>query len=90
MTGRPIVGMAFPGPGSRFEVKNRRGALARFLRIKRLKAGDALLQPLDATLSCVRWKALVQIELVWMAQVNGLLVDWRDMPCEVQEIAFTD
>ncbi|MFZ0695323.1 MAG: DUF6398 domain-containing protein [Alphaproteobacteria bacterium] len=26
--------------------------------------------------------------LVWMAQVNGLLVDLRDMPREVQEIAF--
>jgi hypothetical protein len=28
--------------------------------------------------------------LVWMAQVNGLLVDLRDMPREVQEIAFED
>jgi hypothetical protein len=26
--------------------------------------------------------------LVWMAQVNGLLVDLRKMPYEVQEIAF--
>jgi len=26
--------------------------------------------------------------LVWMAKVNGLLVDLRDMPREVQEIAF--
>jgi Domain of unknown function (DUF6398) len=26
--------------------------------------------------------------LVWMAQVNGILVDLRDMPREVQEIAF--
>ena len=26
--------------------------------------------------------------LVWMAEVNGLLVDLRDMPREVQEIAF--
>jgi hypothetical protein len=26
--------------------------------------------------------------LVWMAEVNGLLVDVRDMPREVQEIAF--
>jgi hypothetical protein len=26
--------------------------------------------------------------LVWMAQVNGLVVDLRDMPREVQEIAF--
>jgi hypothetical protein len=28
--------------------------------------------------------------LVWMAEVNGLLVDLRDMPREVQEIAFKD
>ena len=28
--------------------------------------------------------------LVWMAEVNGLLVDLRDMPREVQEIAFED
>jgi hypothetical protein len=26
--------------------------------------------------------------LVWMAQVNGILVDLRHMPREVQEIAF--
>ena len=26
--------------------------------------------------------------LVWMVDVNGLLVDLRDMPREVQEIAF--
>jgi len=26
--------------------------------------------------------------LLWMAEVNGLLVDLRDMPREVQEIAF--
>jgi hypothetical protein len=26
--------------------------------------------------------------LIWMAEVNGLLVDLRDMPREVQEIAF--
>jgi hypothetical protein len=25
---------------------------------------------------------------VWMAEVNGLLVDLRNMPREVQEIAF--
>ena len=29
-----------------------------------------------------------QNPLVWMAEVNGLLVDLRDMPREVQEIAF--
>jgi hypothetical protein len=28
--------------------------------------------------------------LMWMAEVNGLLVDLRDMPREVQEIAFED
>jgi Domain of unknown function (DUF6398) len=28
--------------------------------------------------------------LVWMAEVNGLAVDLRDMPREVQEIAFED
>jgi Domain of unknown function (DUF6398) len=28
--------------------------------------------------------------LVWMAEVNGLLVDLRNMPREVQEIAFED
>ena len=27
--------------------------------------------------------------LVWMAEVNGLLVDLRDMPREVQEIAWS-
>ena len=29
-----------------------------------------------------------QNPLMWMAEVNGLLVDLRDMPREVQEIAF--
>ena len=29
-----------------------------------------------------------QYPLVWMAEVNGLLVDLRDLPREVQEIAF--
>jgi hypothetical protein len=28
--------------------------------------------------------------LMWMVEVNGLLVDLRDMPREVQEIAFED
>ena len=28
--------------------------------------------------------------LVWMAEVNGLLIDLRDMPRGVQEIAFED
>jgi hypothetical protein len=31
---------------------------------------------------------LEQNPLIWMAEVNGLLVDLRDMPREVQEIAF--
>jgi hypothetical protein len=26
--------------------------------------------------------------LVWMAEVNGILIDLRQMPREVQEIAF--
>ncbi len=29
-----------------------------------------------------------QSPLVWIAEVNGFLVDLRDMPREVQEIAF--
>jgi hypothetical protein len=29
-----------------------------------------------------------QNPLVWMAEVNGLLVDLRDMPREVQQIAW--
>jgi hypothetical protein len=38
-----------------------------------------------------KWSLLSLLEqnpLVWMAEVNGLLVDLRDMPREVQEIAF--
>ena len=31
---------------------------------------------------------LDQTPLVWMAEVNGMLVDLREMPREVQEIAF--
>lgn len=31
-----------------------------------------------------------QNPLVWMAEVNGMLVDLRSMPREVQEIAFKD
>jgi Domain of unknown function (DUF6398) len=29
-----------------------------------------------------------QNPLLWMAEVNGLLVDLRDMPREVQEVAY--
>jgi Domain of unknown function (DUF6398) len=45
-------------------------------------------QPLDP-----RWTLPSLAEknpLVWMAEVNGLVVDLRDMPREVQEIAFED
>jgi hypothetical protein len=31
---------------------------------------------------------LEQNPLVWMAEVNGLLIDLRNMPREVQEVAF--
>jgi len=40
-----------------------------------------------------RWTLRSLVEknpLFWMAEVNGLLVDLRDMPREVQEIAFED
>ncbi len=43
-------------------------------------------RPLDP-----RWTLPSLVErnpLVWMAEVNGLLVDLRDMPRDVQEIAF--
>jgi uncharacterized protein DUF6398 len=43
-------------------------------------------RPLDP-----RWTLPSLVEqnpLVWMAEVNGLVVDLRDMPREVQEIAF--
>jgi hypothetical protein len=30
----------------------------------------------------------IQSPLMWMAEVNGLLVDLRDMPREVQEVAY--
>jgi hypothetical protein len=33
-------------------------------------------------------RLLDQNPLVWMAEVNGILVDLRQMPREVQEIAF--
>jgi Domain of unknown function (DUF6398) len=45
-------------------------------------------QPFDA-----QWMLRSLVEknpLVWMAEVNGLLVDLRNMPREVQEIAFED
>ena|SRR5208282_184512 len=45
-------------------------------------------RPLD-----LRWTLPSLVEknpLTWMAEVNGLLVDLRDMPREVQEIAFED
>ncbi len=48
-------------------------------------------QALDASRLNPEWSLpslLNQNPLVWMAQVNGVLVDLRDMPREVQEIAF--
>ena len=45
-------------------------------------------QPFDA-----QWMLPSLVEknpLAWMAEVNGLLVDLRDMPREIQEIAFED
>jgi hypothetical protein len=30
----------------------------------------------------------MQNPLVWMAEINGILVDPRDMPRKVQEVAF--
>jgi hypothetical protein len=46
---------------------------------------------LDAHRMNPKWSLpslLEQNPLIWMAEVNGLLVDLRDMPREVQEIAF--
>jgi hypothetical protein len=46
---------------------------------------------LDAHRMNPKWSLPRLVEtnpLVWMAEVNGLLVDLRDMPREVQEIAF--
>ena len=54
------------------------------------KAG-AILDALGANRMDTRWQlqSLVdQNPLVWLAEVNGFLVDLRDMPREVQEIAF--
>jgi hypothetical protein len=48
-------------------------------------------QALDTSRLNPEWSLpslLDQNPLVWMAEVNGFLVDLRDMPREVQEIAF--
>jgi hypothetical protein len=48
-------------------------------------------QTLDTSCLDPEWSLpslLDQNLLVWMAQVNGVLVNLRDMPREVQEIAF--
>ena len=48
-------------------------------------------QALDTSRLNLEWSlpSLVdQNPLVWLAEVNGVLVDLRDMPREVQEIAF--
>jgi Domain of unknown function (DUF6398) len=48
-------------------------------------------QALDTSRLNPEWSLpglLDQNPLVWMAEVNGFLVDLRDMPREVQQIAF--
>jgi len=48
-------------------------------------------QALDTSRLNLEWSLpglLDQNPLVWMAEVNGFLVDLRDMPREVQQIAF--
>ena len=45
-------------------------------------------QPFDPQWTLPSWAG--KNPLVWMAEVNGLLVDLRDMPREIQEIAFED
>ena len=48
-------------------------------------------QALDTSRLNPEWSLpslLDQNPLVWMAEVNGFMVDLRDMPREVQEIAF--
>ncbi len=50
-----------------------------------------IFQLLDANRLDVEWMLPNRLEhspLVWMLEVNGLLVDVRDMPREVQQIAF--
>jgi hypothetical protein len=52
---------------------------------------QAISRAVDAHRLNPKWSLpslLEQNPLVWMAEVNGLLVDLRDMPREVQEIAF--
>src|SRR3954464_14392780 len=51
----------------------------------------AISQALDTSRLDPEWllpSLLDQNPLVWMAEVNGMLVDLRDMPREVQQIAF--
>lgn len=48
-------------------------------------------QALDTSRLSPEWllpRLLKQNPLFWMAEVNGFLVDLRDMPREVQQIAF--
>jgi hypothetical protein len=50
-------------------------------------------QALDTSRLNPEWSLpslLDQNPLVWMAEVNGVLVDLRDMPREVQQIAFDE
>src|SRR3954462_7742612 len=53
--------------------------------------GRVISQALDTFRMNPEWSLpslLDQNPLVWMAEVNGMLVDLRDMPREVQQIAF--
>jgi hypothetical protein len=53
--------------------------------------GKVIQQALKANRRSVEWmlpSIAADNPLVWMAQVNGLIVDLRHMPREVQEIAF--
>ena len=45
-------------------------------------------EPADRVRMGVSWTQRISYPLMGMAEVNGLLVDLRDMPREVQEIAF--
>jgi len=52
---------------------------------------SAISRALDTSRLNPEWSLPSQLDqnpLVWMAEVNGFLVDLRDMPREVQQIAF--
>jgi hypothetical protein len=55
------------------------------------KKAQIIARALDAHRSNPGWsldRILERNPLVWMVEVNGLLVDLRDMPRELQEISF--